>query len=124
MFWNSSQNHLKRSSFSSMIFHIRRSHLQAYKLKHSAKYESISLIPQDFGYTIGPHGLVPRAISENKMPEDFPYPCNCKKCARETVCVCRKKEILCCDFCKRRRECKYTTVSIHFSDIYAYVILL
>ena len=90
-------------------FHIKRSFLQTYKWKHSAKFECISLIPQDFAYRLEPGGLVPIIVPENKLPEDFPHPCGCLKCARATSCVCRINEILCCDFCKCRRECNYTT---------------
>ena len=89
-------------------FHIKRSYLQAYKYKHAAIFETISLDPHDFAYLLEPNGFVPIIVPEKCMPEDFPHPCNCQKCSRANVCACRMTNIPCCDFCKCRWECKYS----------------
>ena len=44
--------------------------------------------------------LIPRFISGNHIPDDFPLPCNYLKCARAHVCPCRIKQISCSKFCK------------------------
>ena len=73
--------------------HIKRSYLQAYKFKHAAIFESISLDPHDFAYILEPNGFVPIIVHERNMREDFPHPCNCQKCARANVCACRMTNI-------------------------------
>ena len=35
-----------------------------------------------------------------KLPNDFPVPRNCSKCARENVCQHCVKQVACCQFCK------------------------
>ena len=87
---------------SSIKLHIRRSYLQSNRWIHAPFIESIDLDPLDFGYIIsdGDEALVPNIEIRNKLPDDFPNPCTCIKCAKSNVCPCRVKGISCCEFCK------------------------
>ena len=86
---------------SSIVMHIKRAYLQAYMWYHSPFTESIELKPEDFGYLrIDDEYLVPEISNKSKIPELFPQPCKCQKCARKNVCGCRIKSIVCCKYCK------------------------
>ena len=54
-------------------------------------------------------GLMPVIIPEDTLPENFPHPCSCLKCAKPNVCCCRIDGIACCDFCQCKAKCNYTT---------------
>ena len=59
------------------------------------------LTPDNYGYALkGCDSLIPVKTEEERLPEDFPAPCLCVKCARKNVCPCRVLDILCCKFCK------------------------
>ena len=70
----------------------------------------ILLCPLEYGYTEDEDGdgLIPIITSDEPMPKEFPKPCSCLKCAFATVCSCRVKGILCCDFCQCKAKCNYT----------------
>ena len=71
-------------------------------------FESIDIDSLDYSYILDDDNimLAPDNAVED-IPEDFPMPCNCIKCARGTVCPCRVKEIPCCNFCKYKSDvCK------------------
>ena len=53
----------------------------------------------DYGYIFLNKKLIPDFETEI-VPEDFPLPCSCQKCARDNACPCRKQKIPCCEFCK------------------------
>ena len=69
---------------------------------------SCSINPTDYQYTLDDDGfLTPNISIETPIPDNFPQPCTCGKCARETVCNCRVLQINCCEFCKcKSEECK------------------
>ena len=74
----------------------------------AANRSSCSINPTNFQYTLDDDGfLTPNISIENPIPDNFPQPCTCGKCARETVCNCRVLQINCCEFCKcKNDECK------------------
>ena len=43
-----------------------------------------------------------------ELPDDFPIPCTCLKCARANICPCQCKLIPYCTFCKclKNNACK------------------
>ena len=85
----------------SIKLHIRRAYLQAY-LWYRAPFEKVlDLDPTEFCYARNDddHFYAVVTIKKN-VPEDFSLPCNCNKCARDGVCLCRRLTIACCKFCK------------------------
>ena len=48
-------------------------------------------------------------MTELSIADDFPHPCNRVKCARQGVCSCRQKRIICCRFCKFEGDAKCKT---------------
>ena len=80
--------------------HILRAYFQAYLWYHPPFQQSIEMNPEEYGYHVKDEILVPTIETVEKLPENFPKPCNCGKCARKNVCPCRVKNILCCKFCK------------------------
>ena len=86
---------------SSIHIHIKRAYLQCYLWLHAPFVESIEVNPEDYGYEFtADEMLLPIIVAGDTMPEDFPVPCNCMKCAKRNVCPCRVKQISCCKFCK------------------------
>lgn len=83
----------------SIRLHIKRSYLQCYKWTHALE-KSVELNPLDYGYENIEGNLVPRVIETQTEPDNFPKPCNCQKCSKESVCPCRMTKTVCCDFCK------------------------
>ena len=81
-------------------------------LKNSCSESCQVKFAVNYGYEFeGDKGLVvPQIVCQPKVLLDFPQLCTCLKCARANVCLCRMKDIPCYDFCKCRRECKYTIV--------------
>jgi len=81
--------------------HILRAYLQCFMWLHALFVESFSVNPLDYGLFVDEDGnLLPLVSREPSLPNDFPFPCNCLKCAKQTVCPCRVKEIPCCQYCK------------------------
>ena len=75
--------------------------MQSYIWIHSPFIEHIEINPLDFGDSLNDDGIIePTFGNFPPIPEDFPAPCNCKKCSKPKVCPCRVKQILCCHFCK------------------------
>ena len=65
--------------------------------------ESINMNPLEYGYIEDDNMIIiPVIVIKEVVPEDFPMPCNCLKCARSNICICRIKNIECCKFCKCR----------------------
>ena len=80
--------------------HILRAYLQCYIWLHAPFVQNIELDPLDYGYTLDDDGnLLPTLSTELPIPDDFPSPCHCLKCATK-VCPCRIREIQCCQYCK------------------------
>ena len=65
------------------------------------------LDPIDYGYGRDENDfLYPLLKIQNRLPPNYPNPCNCLKCAKETVCPCRVLKIRCCEFCKCKMKCR------------------
>ena len=72
-------------------------------------------MPEDYGYQLdNKKGLIPTIIADDQelLPNDFPKPCSCLKCARKNVCPCRVCETLCCEFCNCRGICKNKPLNV------------
>ena len=81
--------------------HIRRACFETHLWMHSSIFERVSLSPTDYGYEIDEsEQLIPIIMTASNLPDDFPSPCNCVKCAKKNVCPCRVRKIKCCQFCK------------------------
>ena len=65
------------------------------------------LDPTDYNYGRDENDfLYPLLKIEQYLPPDYPKPCKCLKCAKETVCPCRVMKICCSEFCKCKMDCK------------------
>ncbi|XP_057301782.1 uncharacterized protein LOC130636171 isoform X2 [Hydractinia symbiolongicarpus] len=91
---------------SSAILHIKRSYLQTYVWLHAPFVRSIDIDPTHYGYVLDEEGdcLKPKITEDDVLPDDLPQPCNCLKCARANVCICRINNINCCQYCNCKRE--------------------
>ena len=78
------------STSSSIKFHIQMAYLQAYMWYHAPVDEIVDLAPEMYGYRTDESGdqLFPIICDETRIPECFPIPCTCIKCARANVCPC------------------------------------
>ena len=54
----------------------------------------------EYGYCQDEDELTPQIVLDGSLPDDFPMPCSCLKCARANVCACILKNVSCCEFCK------------------------
>ena len=74
----------------------------------AASRTSSAIRPTDYQYVLDDGDfLTPNISIQTLIPENFPHPCTCGKCAIETVCNCRALHINCCEFCKcKSEECK------------------
>ena len=92
----------------SIRLHIICAYFQAYLWYH-AVYANTQINLLEYRYEEDGYGyLCPICINKIYiLPDDFPAPCTCKKCARETVRKCRKMQIPCCKYCgcQAKREC-------------------
>ena len=86
---------------SSIRLHILRAYYQC-RLWIEAPFHDISasLPPTSYGYRKNGDFLEPVLVEQPVKPSNLPDPCNCQKCARETVCPCRIVGISCCKYCK------------------------
>lgn len=84
---------------SSVHLHIRRSYLQTYIWFCSPFVSSITIDPMEHGYELNEdYVLQPKVTSDTTIPEHFPMPCKCVKCARANICICRVNDIPCCKY--------------------------
>ena len=78
----------------SIHLHIKREYFQCYRWSHVAFIENVTLDPIDYGYVADDEGLISsRIVDCETIPDDFPLPCNCLKCAKSSVCPCRIKKL-------------------------------
>ena len=94
---------------SSIRLHIKRAYLQCHLWIHAPFMETIDIDPIQFGYFLNDdEEIAPLIMNGPSIPDDFPAPCNCLKCAKPNVCPCRVRAISCCEFCKcgSSAECK------------------
>ena len=81
----------------SIRFHILRAYQQCRVWLYAPFLENIELDALNYGYNLDDNGnVVSTSGTRPTIPENFPTPCNCKKCSRPKVCPCRVKGILCC----------------------------
>ena len=69
-------------------------------------HQWLNLNVVNFGYVLNDDLIITPAMQCIILPDDFPMPCKCQRCARKTVC--RVKCIPCCTFCKCKtdKQCK------------------
>ena len=79
--------------------YIQRAFFQSHIWYNSCFREIPLKDPLDYGYIFLNEKLIPDFETE-VVPEDFPLPCSCQKCARDNACPCRKQKIPSCEFCK------------------------
>ena len=73
----------------------------------AATTHTSQLSPLEYEYALDENEFLYPILSVNQvLPQDFPQPCSCLKCARETVCGCRVLGIQCCDFCICKKNCR------------------
>ena len=73
----------------------------------AASNESMFLFPLYYGYFLDDNKILVADISSSELPDDFPQPCTCGKCAQDYVCSCRIKSNGCCQYCKcAKSECQ------------------
>ena len=85
---------------SSIALHIKRAYQQCYRWVN-ATYSNIQILSQlDNGYELQDELLVPTAVSEPIILDDFPHPCTSVKHFWPKICPCLMANIKCCDFCK------------------------
>ena len=82
--------------------HIKHDYYQCCIWVSASSNESMFLDPLYlyYGYTLDDNETLVADISSSELPDDFPLPCTCGKCARDNVCPCRIKSIGCCQHCK------------------------
>ena len=94
---------------SSLLNHIRRAFLETYKIKNCLinGYILDDLChPIDYGYSLNIYGELVPIITGAVLPDDYPKPCTCGKCARKIACPCRVMDMRCTDFCKCKGDCR------------------
>lgn len=82
----------------SLKLHIKRAYLQANRWYNLLEDDVGFHDPSHYGYEEQETGWAPQIISE-PLPDDFPYPCNCKICSRPNTCKCRINSVPCSRFC-------------------------
>lgn len=98
---------------SSIALDIKRAYLQTYIWLHAPFTSELDIDPLQYGYELDKDdddehddGIIPRTV-DKVLPENFPLPCRCVKCAREMVCPCRVHELPCCEYCNCKPDsCK------------------
>ena len=91
----------------SIRFQIQKAYYQRRLWFLSSREKRCDLDPQLYSYELNDEGLlVPLIVNGDVTPRDFPFPCQCGKCTKDTVCICRVNKVECCDFCKCKRQCK------------------
>ena len=95
----------------SIYLHIKRAYLQTYIWLHAPFSAELDIDPLNYGYEIEDDeddydAIIPKIVTD-VLPDDFPMPCKCVKCARETVCSCRIHGLSCCEYCNCKSDsCK------------------
>ena len=87
--------------------HIKRAYYQYCVYINAAFLPNIDVDPLRYGYLLK-DGKFLHDTKCQELPDDFPIPCSCLKCARANICPCRRKLIPCCTFCKcsKNNACK------------------
>lgn len=90
-----------------IVNHIKRAHLQCWLWESSAAQNNSVLDPLDYGYLKDNENVFyPMYTTNPALPSNFPSPCSCLKCMRETICTCRVAQIPCIKFCKCNCRCR------------------
>ena len=94
---------------SSLRYHIHRAFLETYKVKNCLINGDILddlCHPIEHGYYLDMDGELLPIITGPIIPDDYPTPCTCGKCAQSKKCPCRVMGVKCTDFCKCKRDCR------------------
>ena len=96
---------------SSIALHIRRTYLQNYIWLHGLFTNNLEIDPLQYSCEIDEDDdEIVLMIVDHVLPEDFPMPCKCGKCARENICLCQINKLKCCQYCSCHQEsCKNPT---------------
>ena len=80
---------------SSILLHIKRVYLQSYVWLRSPFAKSLAINPLEYDYKLQKMMMMNNEpnIMTVSLPEDLSIPCNCRKCARANVCICRVSNI-------------------------------
>ena len=94
-------------TLASLEKHIKRAYNQCCVCINAAFLPNIYIDPLEYGYLLKDGKFLPDTECQ-ELPDDFPIPCSCLKCARANICPCRRKLIPCCIFCKysKNSACK------------------
>ena len=84
----------------SIRLHILRAYLQCKLWLNAPIMRQCTVDATEYGYCQDEDELTPQIVLDGSLPDDFPMPCSCLKCARANVCACRLKNVSCCEFCK------------------------
>ena len=95
-------------SSSSLKLHIQRSFMECFKIKNCLVNDDLMELchPNDHGYYFDEDGDLVPIITIQTLPDDFPSPCICGKCAKENVFPCRVRGTKCTNFCKCKTDWK------------------
>ena len=78
--------------------HIKRAFMQCTMFLNAPIVECFQINPLEFGYTLSEELYLIPNIENEFLPEDFPMPCECIKCARGNVYPYRKRPLPCCEY--------------------------
>ena len=80
---------------SSITLHIKRAYLQTYIWLRAPFINNLEIDPLQYGYEVNEddEDEIVLTVVNHVLPEDFPMPCKCGKCARENVCSCRINDL-------------------------------
>ena len=83
---------------SRILLHIKHAYFQSYVWLHSPFVDSITLDPLEYGYELDSDDdeVIKPKIVQSILPDNFPIPCKCGKCAKANLCLCRVNNIQCC----------------------------
>ena len=97
---------------SSIALHIKRAYFQTYIWLRAPFINNLEIDPLQYGYEVNKddEDEIVLTVVNHVLPEDFPMPCKCGKCARENVCSCRINDLQCCQYCSCQPDsCKNLT---------------
>ena len=99
---------------SSIALHIKRAYLQTYIWLRAPSINNLDNNNNNLIiiYKVNEDDedeIIPTVVN-HVLPEDFPMPCKCGKCAWENVCSCRINNLQCCQYCSCQPDsCKNPT---------------
>ena len=90
----------------SILLHIKRAYFQSYVWLRSPFVDNITLDPLEYGYELDSddNEVITPKIVQSILPDDFPIPCKCGKCAKANACLYRVNNIQCCQYWNCKAE--------------------